>query len=133
MQAALDGRRRDRKAAARAVPEGRFAWEGPVAWAAFDGEIDGEFFPALLPGAGVIVTDSPHPDHPGRWIVKVRLGAAAPAGVSLGRLAITETIDPAYGGRWNAGSCKRGGGSALDPVAFAAALRGSFAPPTPAP
>ena len=37
---------------------------------------------------------------------------AAPAGFSLLELGI-EDFDPGFGGRWNAGANKRGGGSSL--------------------
>ncbi|MGE3601282.1 MAG: hypothetical protein AB7N70_37715, partial [Dehalococcoidia bacterium] len=76
-------------------------------------EVDGEFLPALLPEATLIVIGSPHPTHPDRWAIKVRRGAAMPAGRTLQDLGL-EAVDPAYGGRWNAGSTKKGGGTTLD-------------------
>ena len=54
--------------------------------------------------------------------MKVRLGAGAPQGMTLQGLGI-ETFDPAYGGRWNAGSNKRGGGTTLQPAQYAERLR----------
>jgi len=119
--AALDARRRTRDRAAAAVARGAFTRTGGVAWASFETEVDGEFLPALLPEATLIVIGSPHPAHPDRWAIKVRRGAAMPAGRTLQDLGL-EAVDPAYGGRWNAGSTKRGGGSAEGVEAWVARL-----------
>ena len=52
----------------------------------------------------------------------MRLGLAAPAGFSLHALK-TDDFDPDYGGRWNAGSNKRGRvGTLLSPETYAANL-----------
>ena len=111
-RAALDDRRRKRELAAEAITGGAFSRTGDVWWAQFDHEMDGEFFPALLPDAVLIVVGSPHPTAPGRWALKVRRGQAMPEGRTLHDLPL-KVVDPAYGGRWNAGSTKRGGGSRL--------------------
>ncbi len=110
--ARLDARRRGRERAAEAIHSGRFERYGNVWSASFDREVDGEFFPALMPEAAVIVIGSPHPTVAGRWAIKVRRGRAMPAGMTLDDLEL-DRIDSAYGGRWNAGSTKRGGGSTL--------------------
>ena len=54
---------------------------------------DGEFFPALLPEAVVILLAARRADDRRRWDVKLRLGAGAPAGFSLHRRAVRE-LDP---------------------------------------
>lgn len=113
VQAALDDRRRKRALAADAVAGGAFTWAGDLAWAQFDHEMDGEFFPALLPEAALIVVGSPHPENRDRWAIKVRRGFAMPEGRTLQDLDI-EGFDAAYGGRWNAGSTRRGGGSVVE-------------------
>lgn len=124
---ALDDRRRRRQAAADAVASGRMRMDGPIAWGVFDETLQGEFFPALLPEAVVILAVAPHPDlSPGRLEMKLRLGARAPEGFGLhGLLA---DFDPGYGGRWNAGANKRErdgrpGGSDVAPEVYAAELR----------
>lgn len=109
---ALEARQRKREAATEAVASGRFDWAGDIAWAQFDLEIDGEFFPALLPEARLIIVGSPMPDGSSKLAIKVRRGHAMPDGVTLDDLDL-KRIDPSYGGRWNAGSTKRGGGSDL--------------------
>ena len=53
------------------------------------------------------------------WNVKLRLGQAAPAGLSLHDLKLS-AWDKNFGGRWNAGSNKRGGGTDIAPVDYAA-------------
>ncbi len=118
-----------RLAARRALRErtteliSRFVLRDGVAWAAFDHAIVGEFLPLHLPDAQVIVVGYPHPDREHRWTIKVRLGHAAPEGMTLDTLQLTE-IDPAYGGRWNAGATKRGGGSVLGPEEWAGSVAG---------
>jgi hypothetical protein len=121
--AALDGRRRKRERAQRAVSAGAFTVTGRIWWAQFDQEMDGEFLPGLLPDGTLIVVGSPHPVHPERWAIKVRRGQAMPAGRTLDDLDLTR-VDPNYGGRWNAGSTKRGGGSAEEVGAWVERLAG---------
>jgi len=116
--AALARRRTERAAAARAVRDGVMRWRGALAFGVFAEPPDTEFFPALLPAAAVILLAAPHPDHPGRWIAKLRLGRAASPALTLHALAI-EAFDANYGGRWNAGANRRAGGTALEPEAYA--------------
>ena len=117
----LTARLRLRETMAAAVP--RFRVQDGVAWLACEHEVAGEFLPHLLPEAQVIVVGYPMPDRHRRWTIKVRLGQAAPEGLTLDTLKLKE-IDPAYGGRWNAGATKRGGGSELGPAAWAARVAG---------
>lgn len=81
--------------------------------------IPAEMLPALIPEASVILSTAPIGD--GVYQVKARLGAAAPSGQTLFTLGISE-YDTAFGGRWNAGSNKRGGGTTIAPVEYAKAL-----------
>ena len=111
-QTLLDGRLRQRDTARDAVATGKFQQLGTIWWAEFADEVDGELLPALLPQAELIVVASPHPDYPERWGIKVRRGEAMAEGRTLDDLAL-DRFDPAYGGRWNAGSTKRGGGSGV--------------------
>lgn len=122
VQERLRRRQQARAAAVRQVDAGAVQVEGGLATAVFDAPLDGEFFPALLPDAAIIVLCSPWPDEPGRWEVKVRLGAAASPGMTLDVLEWT-AIDPVQLGRWNARSNKRGGGTTLSPDAYLEAVR----------
>ena len=119
---ALDQRRRKRADAARAIEDGRVKLDGPLGWGVLDSALDGEFFPSLLPDAVIILLAARSPHDPSRWHMKVRLGSGAPQGMSLQGLGIKK-FDPAYGGRWNAGSNKRGGGTTLEPAQYAEQLR----------
>jgi hypothetical protein len=121
--AAVQQRRERRARAAVLVAGGGFERAGEVWFARSTSAIDGEFFPALLPDAVLIMIASPQPGAPERWQVKLRLGGAAPDGLSLSTLGIGR-IDPAHGGRWNAGSNRDRGGTALEPRAYARALAG---------
>jgi hypothetical protein len=116
-QAMLEARLQMRSDAARMVAEGRFQRIGTVWWAEFESEIDGEFLPGLLPEAELIVAGSPNAKDPRRWDIKVRRGMAMPDGRTLNHLSL-KAVDAVYGGRWNAGSTKRGGGSDLSVSAW---------------
>lgn len=126
-RAALEDRQRMRAAAEAAVTSGTMKMDGPIAWGSFNETIYGEFFPALLPEAVVILAIAPHGDlGPGRLEMKLRLGAKAPPGFSL--QGLLKDFDPRFGGRWNAGANKRGssdapGGSAIPPAVYAAEVR----------
>ncbi len=78
-----------------------------------DGRVDAELFPGLYPDAQVVMSYHLRTDE--KWEVRLRLGKAAPLGLNLQKLNIKGLIDPGFGGRWNAGSNERGGGTALDP------------------
>jgi hypothetical protein len=111
-------------AAIAAVARGKVRYLGAtrsIAVGVLEHALDGEFFPALLPEAVVILLAARRADDRQRWDVKLRLGAGAPAGFSLHRLALRE-LDPGYGGRWNAGSNRRGGGTAMPPDRWSAEL-----------
>jgi hypothetical protein len=122
---ALIARLARREAAAAAVRAGRFSMEAGIAYADFDTAMEGEFFPALLPDARVIVTSGPHPDEPSLRQIRVRLGRGARDAETLHALGIAK-FDTAYGGRWNAGSNRRGGGTTLSAAEWVAGYRRDF-------
>ena len=120
--AALD-RREQRRAAAMALVDARSFHvdaEQHVAFAVSDASIDSAFFTALVPNAAVIMVA--HRRDESRWTVKLRLGERRIAGVNLHTLRVTEW-DPRFGGRWNAGSNGRGGGTSLEPPEYVERLR----------
>lgn len=119
---ALADRMARREAAAAAVRAGRFGFDDGIAYADFDTAMEGEFFPALLPDARLIVTSGPHPNRPTLRQIRVRLGRGARDGETLHALGIAE-FDTAYGGRWNAGSNRRGGGTTLSAAEWVAGYR----------
>lgn len=106
-----------RRVAARA-----FTIVDGVALGEFVRKVQEEFFPALLPGAAILLLSVPNATGPHPMEVKVRLGAAAPPGLTLHALAV-RAFDPAHGGRWNAGSNRRSGGTAMSPSVYAAHVR----------
>jgi hypothetical protein len=116
-QKMLQARRTERRRIKALVNSGAFQSCGAGVYAAWlDTRIDGELLPAQLPEATVIVTISP-PQQPGAGaVVKTRLGLAAPAGMSLREMKL-----PGWGGRWNAGSTGRKGGT-RDTEAFIATV-----------
>ena len=98
-------------------------WAGRVAWLEAPQRIAAEMLPALLPDAVAIVAAQPGAED--RWLMKLRLGPAAAPGVTLFDLDIP-AFDPGFGGRWNAGSNKRGGGTALSPAEYSARLDAAY-------
>ena len=70
---------------------------------------------SFLPEAIVVLVARPW--HVKKWYIKTRLGQAAPARLTLHR--VMEGVDPAYGGRWNAGNNKRAGGTDIEPEEYA--------------
>ena len=124
---AIAQRKRKRGAAREAVSRGDFTMLSGVAFATLSEKLDGELFPALLPDAQVILMSTSR-DGLSRWESKIWLGLASPEGSSLHDLNIRE-FDSAFGGRWNAGSNRRNGGSSIAPKEYAELLRlrlGSF-------
>ena len=112
----LELRRGERRGLRALLEEpGRVRRFGPVTVLAAGRHLPAEMLTPLLPDAAVIVVG--YPRQGGGHKMKIRLGNAAPEGVSLSRLGITSE-DPDYGGRWNAGSNNRGGGTDLDPFAY---------------
>lgn len=116
----LAKRRAERAAAIELIGKQAFHIQDGVAWIELENAIDGAFFPALLPNAAVIILFSPRPHQAGKWNVKARLGIAAHSGLSVEQLI--KPIDANFGGRWNAGSNKRGGGTTIPPKVYAAAI-----------
>lgn len=123
-QTALQVRRAEREKLRQIVEGGGFVHQGSgVYYAELQKRIDGELLPALLPSASVIVVAYPIAANKipedlreqglKLYEVKTRTGSQFPAGASLQDLNL-----PNWGGRWNAGSTGRHGGT-IDPAAFA--------------
>ena len=117
--ALLGDRLRRREQAAELVAGGAFRRMGRLELAVLEEDTEGELFPGLLPEACVLMLAIPCREPAGSWKVKLRLGSGAPEGLTLPMLDITD-FDPRYGGRWNAGSNRRGGGTTMDPERYAA-------------
>ncbi len=107
MHGRLTERGRCAEAASAFVRRGRVTY---LAGSRFDST---EFFPALFPDAEVILVHYPATGAQGNE-VRLRLGPAAPKGLWLNRLNL-----PNFGGRWNAGSSRRGEKTRLSAVEYA--------------
>ncbi len=110
--------RYDRRLAAREVARGQvergiFHQVGHVMVGHFERRVEGEMYPSLLPDAELLLFFSPQREGKIGPEAKVRLGLAAPAGLTLHDLDI-RGFDSNFGGRWNAGSNNRGGGTTID-------------------
>ncbi len=120
-QKALEKRYADRARIKQLIENGGFKAAGSVSYAVLNEKIDGALVPALLPDSEVILLFSPLEVDSSKWEVKFRLGQNVSEGFSLKKLDI-EAVDPFFGGRWNAGSNKRGGGTNLNPDDYAAKI-----------
>jgi hypothetical protein len=111
---AIAERRRKRSAAASFSENGLTVSDGLVF--GLPGEkLDGEFFPALVPSAiAILLMTKRNSSH---WDAKIRLGLGAPEGFDLNSIGINE-FDPSFGGRWNAGSNARNGGTPMNPSQY---------------
>jgi hypothetical protein len=101
-------RKHKRDAAMQSVE--KFKMVGNVAYCELSEDADAELFLPLLPDAVAILLAMPSKQGVNPHDMKLWLGNAAPEGLSLQSLRINE-FDPAYGGRWNAGSNRREGGT----------------------
>ncbi len=117
-QKLLEKRYVDREKLRQMAESGEFRVVGGVAYAVLKAETDGALVPALLPEADVVLLFSPLKADTTKWEVKFRVGVNAPEGFSLRKLGIG-TVDPAFGGRWNAGGNRRGGGTDMVPDEYA--------------
>ena len=106
----------DRQEAKRMMEAGQVKMVGEVALVEVNKKVDSVLFPALLPKAKVIVVARQHENSTNKWIIKVRLGTNVPQGFTLRK--IMKGLDPNYGGRWNAGNNKRGGGTNISPPKY---------------
>jgi hypothetical protein len=125
-QTLLEKRYADRERIKQIIDGNGFKTVGDVSYAVLDEKIDGVLVPALLPEAKLILLFSPMENDRSKWEVKFRAGMSAPRGFSLKKMGI-EKVDEGFGGRWNAGGNKRGGGILADPGDYAAQIAGLVA------
>lgn len=78
-----------------------------------DRYLDSDLFLPHFPNAQVLVIGCPSEKYPDVTMTRMRLGAGVEDGVSLHRLGVVQ-FDPYFGGRFNAGSNKRGLEAALE-------------------
>jgi len=112
----LEKRFKERKKAKELVESGAFKQIENIYYVKVDERIDAAFFPALLPEAVAIMIAIPMKGSD-KMEVKIRLGLKAPPGLMLNKLAL-----PDFGGRWNAGSTKRHGGTSIPVEKYAQIL-----------
>jgi hypothetical protein len=116
--AALATRRAQRDEAIGMLERSQVRWTDPVAWIELGRATDLLFLAGRIPTAAVVLLFTPRGDGTERRNAEFRLGGAAPLGLTLHSLRLAE-FDQGYGGRWNAGSNKRAGGTDLVSAAYA--------------
>ena len=112
-QQLLQKRQDERNQAKMLVPS--FKYDGNIAYCSLDTRVDSAFLPPELPNAQVILLGIPMSN--GKLEVKVRLGLHA-QNIDLNALNL-----PDFGGRWNAGSTKRVGGTNYTLTEYAALMK----------
>jgi len=119
----LQLRYKDREKALQIVEEKFESTDsGKTFYAEVDKKIDGGLLPAIIPSAHIIILFCPMYDkNTGEKLkekeAKIRLGLRAPSGIDLRK--IMELVDKKFGGRWDAGSNGRNGGTILDVETYA--------------
>jgi len=106
----LKKRHGERQEAKEIINNKKFQRIGRITYIYLEKNINSAFWPSLIPDAQVILT-SYKKDH-NNLIARTRLGMKAPEGLYLNEIGINE-FDPNWGGRWNAGSNERSGGTKL--------------------
>jgi len=111
-------RHRDRQTVQTMIATGQVLWADDIACLIVERKIDAGLVPALLPEARVVMVTSPMPPgSPRRWRIRVRLGLQA-EGLMLNTLGL-----PDSGGRWNALSTSRLGGTDMAPEEYLQRVR----------
>ena len=105
-QAALD-ELQEKRLLARELARSATIFENGVAFVRCHTYIDSDLFLPELTEAAAIVISCRSRKYPDLELTRLRLGNAAPEGLSLHRLGVSD-LDPYFGGRFNAGSNKRG-------------------------
>jgi hypothetical protein len=111
----------NRKKAREIVEKGEMINLGGISYVQLSTKAESSYFPALLPDAQVILVYCPLEKKQDHMEAKIRLGLAAPTGLTLDGLEIND-IDPNFGCRWNAGSDRRAGGTSMDIEEYARLL-----------
>ncbi len=112
----------DRQTVRELVEAGKVLWADDIACLIVEQKIDAGVVPALLPEARVVIVASPMPPGSTRqWRIRVRLGLQAD-GLLLNTLGL-----PDSGGRWNALSTSRLGGTNITPEEYLQRVRQAVA------
>jgi len=102
----------------RRIANNEFEMNDGIAFIKIDQKIDACLLVDALPDAKVIVVASPMPKKSkGKWRIRVRLGKSG-NDIQLNKLGLTDT-----GGRWNAVSTSRNGGTNMEPEKYLEMLR----------
>jgi hypothetical protein len=88
---------------------GEFKMDGGIAYILLDRKIDAGLLPFFFPAADAVIVAWPMPKgSKGKWGIKTRLGIAT-KDIALNKMDLPDT-----GGRWNAVSTTRHGGTDTD-------------------
>ncbi len=112
----IEKRYAERDKVKKLVEDGKIQFFENIAYVVLEQKIDAALLLPFLPEAVAIVLAAPMKDS-NKWNIKVRLGKNAPEGIYLNELSL-----PNFGGRWNAGSTERSGGTPLNAQQYAKLL-----------
>ncbi len=109
-------REKNRERVRSMIEHNRFHKIGSIAVFITESNLDPAILVSLLPDSSAIMVSSQSKKDESRWIHRIRLGKDID-GVSLKNCNL-----PDFGGRWNAGSTRRHGGSTLGPLEYGKVL-----------
>lgn len=112
----LRKRKEDRRMVRQMVKEGMMQYHNDIAYITLDGRIDAALFLPHITAAAIVIAT---PGEEDRWKVSVRLG-------NLDDVALNELDLPNFGGRWNAGSTARSGGTKYNAEEYARIVYGKI-------
>jgi len=120
----LEQSQKEKSLARDAFDRGQYLEQSGVAVLFPDSKVEGDMAVPLFPQAQVVVVAYPA-DSGSRWDIKVRLGPKARPGLTLNSLKLRQ-FDKHFGGRWNAGSTTRSGGTDKTPQDYLEYLSGQI-------
>ena len=97
----------EKRTAARELVRDNVVVKNGVAFIRCNRFLESDIFLSLLPQSIAIVIACPSEKYPEIELTRIRLGPQCPPGASLHRLGVA-ALDPYFGGRFDAGSNKRG-------------------------
>ena len=116
-QELFQGRIAEREKVKEIVANKDFKEINGIVYIELNKKIDPTLLIKQIPEAKIILNFSPLLKDPNLLEARMRRGMSAPDGLCLNKLNVTD-FDHNWGGRWNAGSNKRGGGTELSPEEY---------------
>lgn len=109
-------RRKNRERIDSMIKSNKYQKEGKISYFITDSNLDPTLLVSLLPQSKAIMVSSKSKKDVNKWIHRIRLG------MNEENKSLKEIDLPDFGGRWNAGSTRRHGGTLIEPKEYARIL-----------